>query len=898
MKAWFVILIALCYLALLFLAAHFMEKKGQKGKLMAARKWIYALAIPVYCTAWTFYGSVGKASADGWEFLTIYIGPILTMPLWWIVVRKMVRICEVQRISTLPDFISARYGKSVSLSVLSGIFIILGIIPYISIQLKAITSSFEILTLGSYQPYDLGTIFLNDSAFYLTIILAAFIILFVFKTIETTDKHYGLMGAIAIDSIVKLIAFLSVGIFVTYYLFDGFADVYQQSAPDIRDSFQSLPDGDALNWFFLLLLGMSAIILLPRQFHVAIAENTDENHIRKVGWTFPLYLLLINLFVVPIALAGNILLPSSIDPDSYVLAMPLMNGAEGLALLTFIGGFSAATAMIIVSTSSLSMIASNNVFVPLLLKRTESPRSYTHLPLRSRRLAVFVILLMAYLYYKFVADQFSIVSIGLISFAAMIQFLPAVAGALFWKDATKKGVIAGLIAGFFVWTYTLVFPTMIEIGWVSESILTEGPFGISWLNPQKLFGLQLSPIAHGTFWSLLLNISLFFTLSVSGAQSAKERNVAEFFVDIFHPNSSHESLIWKGTLPQTELIKLSENLLGKDRTAFEISRFESRYGKIEDAEIGDARLVNFFERTLSGVVGSASSRLLISSIAKEEDIEINDVIGLLKETSEISELNKQLQIKSNELSRRTNELEKANERLQNLDTEKDDFISTVTHELRTPLTSIKAFVEIIQDNPDLEEKDQFLSTINEEIDRMTRLIDQVLDMEKLDSGAITLQKAEIKPINILKDSLAGMQQLFNSRKIKLVTEFTDTTENIEILGDWDRLKQVFINLLSNAAKYSQEENAHIEVKSSLEINHLMIGFADNGRGIKPENLDLIFDKFFQARDQTTKKPKGTGLGLSITKKIVELHKGTIAVESKWGEGSCFTIRLPIRNEIS
>ena len=893
MSAWVIIVISVAYLLALFLLAYVIDNKAKSGNHLIKYKWVYALAIPVYCTAWTFYGSVGKAVTDGWEFLTIYIGPILTMPLWWIIMRKIIRICEVQRISTLPDFIAARYGKSVLISVLSSFFIILGIIPYISIQLKSITSSFDMLTYGTYQEADLSTIFLSDSAFYLSIILALFIILFVFRTIETTDKHYGLMGAIAIDSIIKLIAFLAVGLFVTYGLFNGFSDLFGQSSISLQQTFQKIPDTKGLDWFFLLLLSMSAIILLPRQFHVTVAENTNEQDIKTATWVFPLYLLLINLFVVPIALAGKLSLPATIDPDSYVLAMPLLNGNNGLALLTFLGGFSAATGMIIVSTSSLSTIASNNIFVPLFLKGSERKQVSSSLPMRSRRIAVFIILLLAYLYFKLVADRFSIVSIGLISFAAMIQFAPSVVGALFWKDANKRGALVGLTAGFILWGYTLVTPTLVEIGWLPYSLLTDGPFGIGWLNPHYLFGIQLSPIANGTFWSLLVNTSLFFGISLYSSQSAKERNMAELFVDIFRNTSAEERLVWKGQLVHQELIQISENLLGKERTQQGIVQYESIYGRVSSKTPGDARFVNYMERMLSGAIGAASARLLISSITKEEEIEIKDVVDLLKETSELSKLNVELKTKSEELIQRTKELESANHRLMHIDQEKDDFISTVTHELRTPLTSIKAFVEIIQDNPELAERDQFLSTINDEIDRMTRLINQVLDMEKLESGAVTIERVQILPHHIVEDSLTSMHHLLQAKNIHLTTDLNQDIKQKMIVGDQDRLKQVFINLISNSIKHSKEENAKIDVSAYVIDNQLEVSIVDNGKGIKEENLGLIFDKFFQARDQTRKKPKGTGLGLSITKKIVELHGGSIEVESTWEIGSQFKVKLPI-----
>ena len=892
MSSWIIIAIALGYLGVLFLLAHLIDRGAKANKHYIKYKWIYALSIPVYCTAWTYFGSVGKATTDGWEFLTIYVGPILSMPLWWIVVRKLIRICESQRISTLPDLISSRYGKSVLISVLASVFIIVGIIPYISIQLKSIINSYEILVFGSQTDHSISTIFLQDTAFYLVIILALFIIIFVFRSIETTDKHYGMMGAIAIDSVIKLMAFLAVGVFVTYGLFDGFGDILNQSESSIKQSFEQVSDDRSFDWFIMVLLSMSAVILLPRQFQVTVAENTNESHIKTATWVFPLYLLLINIFVIPIALGGKILLPSNIDPDSYVLAMPLINGSEGLALFTFIGGFSAATGMIIVSTTALSLIATNNIFVPLLLKRVDNKQLYASLPLRSRRLAVFIILFLAYIYYKVVADQFSIVSIGLISFAAMIQFLPAIVGALFWKDANKKGVLAGLIAGFIIWGYTLVVPTMAEVGWVEPSLMENGFLGISSLKPHSLFGSAMSPITHGTFWSLFINASLFFGISILTDQSAKDRNMAELFVDIFKKSGQDDTVVWKGRLVQKELIKLSENLLGKIRTEESIKFYEKRYGTLNEKRV-DPQFVNFIERMMAGAIGSASSRVLISSIAQEEEIEITDVIELLRETSEISSLNAALTLKSDELSKRTTELETANERLRNLDQEKDDFISTVTHELRTPLTSIKAFVEIVQDNPEIEERDEFLTTINEEIDRMTRLINQVLEMEKLESGAVTIDKHEIIPHEIVEDSIASMQHLLKSKNIKLLRDFPEELQATPVTGDKDRLQQVFMNLVSNSIKHAANEDPTIKVEAQLLDGKLAISIIDNGKGIKKENLSQIFDKFFQARDQTLKKPKGTGLGLSITKKIVELHEGSIEVESTWEEGARFTVKLPI-----
>ena len=433
----------------------------------------------------------------------------------------MIRICKVQHISTLSDFISTRYN-SITLSVLTSLFVLLGIVPYISIQLKGITQSFEFLIEegnagGSWEQ---ASYVWSDSAFYLAIILALFVILFVLRNVETTGQHHGLMAALSFDSIIKLVAFLAVGIFVSNYLFEGLGDIFDKADPALLSSFTDTERINGLDWFFLLLLSMAAMLLLPRQFQVMVAENGKEKHLKTAGWVFALYLLLINLFVVPVALAGNTLLSSDINPDSYVLALPLLNDQSFLAILTYLGGFSAATGMIIVTTLSLSLMLSNNIILPLTVKAREIGNLSSKLAQRSRQIAVFVIIFLAYFYYRYVAELFPLVSIGLISFAAIAQFMPSVFGALFWRDANRTGATLGLVAGFLVWFFTLVLPTIVKVGWLPESILTEGLFDLAWLRPEQLMGLEVDSMTNGAFWSLLLNVSLFAVGSLATKQSA------------------------------------------------------------------------------------------------------------------------------------------------------------------------------------------------------------------------------------------------------------------------------------------------------------------------------------------------------------------------------------------
>jgi len=887
-----IILLILAYLLALFFLAYWLDNRSKQGNSILKNPWIYSLSLVVYCTAWTYYGSVGKAATDGLSFLTIYIGPVVVMPIWYLIISRMISISKIQRITTLSDFISTRYNNSISLSILVSFLSIIGIIPYISIQFKSISTSFDILTSGYHNPV---SNFLMDESFYLMLILAVFIILYAFRSSDTTDKHEGMVGAIALESVIKLIGFLCVGVFVTYFMFDGISDIFDKADFSDIAKFQNLGEGGGLQWFFLSLLSMSAFILLPRQFQMSVVENASPSHLRNSIWTVPLYMLVINLFVIPIALAGQILLQGSTDPDFYILSLPISSGQQSIALISFLGGFSAATSMIIVSTIALTTMVSHNIVLPIVLKNKENKDLTLKFPLLTRRIAVFGILFLAYLYFKFISEKYSIVSIGLISFTAISQFLPATLLGLFWKDGNKKGAISGIIVGFSVWFILLIFPTLVEIGLFPESVVKDGYFNLSWLKPESFLGLKMGSIANAAFWSLFLNTIFFAGISVSTGQTASERNMAEFFVDVEKYSKNYdEKLIWKGALKYADLIKVSESLLGRNRTKSSIQFFEEHYSvSMKKLENMDPKFVGYMERLFSGVVGVSSARLIISSISKEEEIEVDDLVQILKESSEISRLNSELQRKTTELKLRSEELENANLRLRNLDKEKDDFISTVTHELRTPLTSIKALVEILHDNSDIDIQDQkrFLNTVIIETDRMTRLINQVLDLEKLDLGSIQISKSPIYIQNILEEALESLGHLITNKKITVSREIDGQGQLI--IGDQDRLKQVFINIISNAIKFVPEKTGSIKIKLSRVGDNVEFVCKDNGKGIEPESIDRIFDKFYQARDQTTKKPVGSGLGLSITKKIVELHDGSISVESNLGVGTMFSIQFPL-----
>lgn len=893
---WVVIILSSAYLVLLFAIAGWAEKNADKKWLSSP--YTYALSLAVYCTAWTYYGSVGRAANQGLDFLTTYIGPILMAPLFWLVLRKIIRICKAQRITSIADFISARYGKSLFLGAFITVICVLAIIPYISIQLKAISSSFSIFhTSGSVSK----GLFFNDSAFYLMVILAVFTILFGSRKIDTSQKNTGLITVVAFESLFKLFAFLVLGVYVTFGLFDGFSDVFT-SAKDLPN-FVSLITLDVENgygnWFWLNLLSMFAIILLPRQFHVSVKENNNETHLKKAIWLFPLYLLLINLFVLPIAFGGKLLFADqAVDADTYVLAMPLANGNISLALLVFLGGFSAATSMIIVSTSALSIMISNNLMIPAILRiqylsKRLNPK-LNHVVLRGRQVMIVVMLLFAYLYFKYIGEPFSLVSIGLISFVGVAQFAPVAFGGMFWKKGNYKGAIAGLSIGFFIWFFTLIIPTIVSANIIPSDILDYGLFGQTWLRPQFFMGLDISNnVAQGFMWSILFNVITYASVSAVTSQSIKETNQAEVFVDIFKYSTVYESaIVWKGKAFIRDIKNLLSMFLGRHRTDLAFQRFSDRNAIEQGTVEADFRVVNFAEKLLSGAVGSASARILMSSVVKEEEIKLEEVFNILQETQRYITDNKELKKKSEELETAGLRLREANEELTKLDQLKDEFISTVTHEMRTPITSIRALTEILSDNDDLEtdERIKFLATIVEETKRMERLINQVLDLEKMESGKLDIPFSSLHLNDVVKESLTKVDQLIKGKNIHLTTNLHARLPLVN--GNKDRLTQVVLNLVSNAIKFCDNGKGEISITTSTKNGSVELAVSDNGPGVPGDSQELIFEAFYQAKNQTLKKPEGTGLGLTICKKIIDRHNGTIWMENGKETGAVVAFSLP------
>ncbi|MBS8261158.1 response regulator [Roseibium polysiphoniae] len=651
LHGWLVIFSAVGYILLLFAIASYGDRMprrfvpGRRG-----RPFIYALSLSVYCTSWTFYGSVGGASRTGMEFLTIYIGPMLVFALGYPILRRIIRVAKTERITSIADFIGARYGKSQSVAAVATIIAVIGIIPYIALQLKAVSQSITTM-IGPLMPPGGSSYFpvFDDITLLIAIGMAIFTWLFGTRHIDATEHQEGLMLAIAAEAIVKLVAFLAVGFWVTYSLYDGPFDLVRaiSGAPEVAEVFeQPLNQG---NWLVMTVLSTFAVILLPRQFHVTVTENNSEAELRRAVWLFPLYLILINLFVVPIAAAGLLRFGEDINPDTFVLALPIDAGQHWLALFAFIGGLSAATAMVIVATVALAIMISNDIVVPLILRRRSedeiiavSGKDMSRLLLNVRRTAIFAILLLAYAYYRTAGDTAALVSIGLLSFAAIAQFAPAFVGALVWRRATARGAIAGMAVGFAFWLYTLLLPTFAESGLISSTILQTGPLGLEMLKPQSLLGIELDPFVHGTLWSLLVNVFLFVVVSLMRQPEPAEKLQANIFVPVDLAPAPGLRL-WRTSVTSGDLKATIARYLGEERTDRSFNRYARERGLVLDPDAtADANLLRFSEQLLASAIGAASSRLVLSLMLKRHDPSTKGAVKLLDDASAAIQYNRDL----------------------------------------------------------------------------------------------------------------------------------------------------------------------------------------------------------------------------------------------------------------
>ena len=860
---------SLAYLLALFAIAWWADRRAAQGRSVIGNAWVYALSMGVYCTAWTYFGSIGRAASGGVWFLPIYLGPTLAMVLAWLVLRKMVRIARTYRITSIADFIASRYGKSRALAALVTLLALVGVVPYVALQLKAVASGYEVLTGAGAGGQGTPII-----ALIVALVLAGFTIAFGTRHLDNTERHEGMVAAIAAESVVKVLAFLAVGAFVTWGLFSGPGDLFARAMahPEVSRVLRADPARPFAfdQWLALLLLAGMSVLLLPRQFQVMVVENVDEKHIRRAAWAFPAYLLLINLFVLPIALGGLLFFgPGQANAETFVLSLPLAAGMPWLALVAFVGGLSAATGMVIVEAIAVSTMVCNDLVLPLLLRlKSFAARDLTGTLLFIRRAVIVGLMLLGWLYFRIAGEAYALVSIGLISFAAVAQFAPALLGGMYWKGGTRNGALAGLSAGALLWVYTLMLPSIAKSGWMDASFLQHGPLGLTLLRPEALLGLSgLDNLSHALFWSLLANAGLFVAVSLVWPPRAAEASQALLFVDVFE-RQAHDRVFWRGRAKVADLVALVGRFLGAEKA-------QAQLGSGAGAQDADPRLVQQAESLLAGAIGGASARVMVASVVEEETLEMGDVMRIVEEASELRHLN---------------------EELKSLDKLKDDFMSSVTHELRTPLTSIRALSELMRDEPGMEEAQrlQFLSIVVSESERLSRLVNQVLDMAKIESGHAEWLNADVDLAALLQQTLLSTAELLRERGAHAELHLPATPVPL-LRADPDRLLQVVLNLLSNAAKFVPREGGRVDVRLSVRRGRATVEVQDNGPGVPPAQQALVFEKFRQGGDDQH-RPQGTGLGLPISRKIVEHFGGRLWLEPGPGPGACFVFDIPLQTQ--
>src|ERR1700755_409699 len=639
---WGVIAAAFGYIGCLFLLASYGDRLSPAER-RNANGWIYPLSLAIYCTSWTFFGSVGFATRTSTDFLAIYVGPIVAIGLCTPLLRRTIHLAKAQNITSIADFIGARYGKSQAVAATVALIAIIGSVPYIALQLKAMASSLETI-LSEDQAFSKIPI-IGDIALMVTLAMATFAVLFGTRQTDATEHQHGLMLAVATESIVKLVAFLAVGAFVTFWMFDPGELIHRaMKTPEAVRAIDYTPTIG--NFLCMVVLSFCAVMMLPRQFPVSVVENSSMAEVSRARWLFPLYLVAINLFVIPIAIAGLVTFPfGAVDSDMFVLALPIEGDAPLLSLLVFIGGLSAATAMVIVECVALSVMLSNDIIVPLVLQRSPQSREgkdFGDFLLKARRFAIFAIMVMAYFYYRALGNT-QLVAIGLLSFAAIAQLAPAFFGGLFWRRATARGAMGGMLVGFAVWFYTLFMPSFLDTNTAGILLLQHGPFGIEALRPQALFGADLPPLLHGVLWSLSLNLLTYVALSLARQPSSIERLQADLFVPTALAPIAPTFRRWRTTITVEDIQSTVAQYLGPERAREAFEAFAiARQTELEPSAPADFELLQHAEHLIASSIGAASSRLVMSLLLRKRTVSAKAALKLLDDAHAALHFNREI----------------------------------------------------------------------------------------------------------------------------------------------------------------------------------------------------------------------------------------------------------------
>ncbi len=884
------VLVATLYVSFLFAVAFGADWRARRGQLGWLRSpVVYTLSLSIYTTAWTFYGAVGSAARNGLEFLAIYLGPTLVFVGWWWFLRKLVRVGRANRITSIADLLSSRYGKSAFLAVIVTLLAVVGTTPYIALQLQSVSLSFSVFAAAGHSAGSVPSV--TGTAFWLAAGLAVFTILFGTRSLDVNERHHGVVTAIAVEAVVKLIALLSVGVFVVWEVASGPSDILARIDAAQIDS----ASASGSRWITLLILSGAAIICLPRMFQVTVVENSDEGHLATASWAFPLYLLLMSLFVLPIAVVGLAEMPTGSNPDLYVLTLPIAHKREALAMLAFLGGFSSATSMVIVASIALSTMVSNHIVMPVWLRLRRSGAELSgdvrNILIRSRRISIVSVLALGYGYFRFTGGTGALASIGLISFAGVVQVLPALVGGLFWRGATRRGAIVAVLAGFGLWAYTLFLPSFQGRWLMSVETLQNGLFGWTALKPQALFYMQgMDPLVHALIWSLGVNALLFVGVSLLTFPSPLERLQGVQFVNVF-AHSTQQGPLAPMSVAADDLLIMAQRIMGHS-TALKLFRAAARgQGKGADAMPDPTHeFVAALERELAGTVGAATAHAMVGQLTGGAILSVEDLIAVADETAQIMEHSVQLEANSRELARTARQLQAANEKLTNLSIQKDSFLSQISHELRTPMTSIRAFAEILRESDGLSAAQlrKYSNIILEESIRLTRLLDEILDLSVLENRQVALQKTSGVLCDVIERAIVASRAAPHARALEI--RRAPEAEDIALTTDLDRLSQVFINLISNARKYCQNPKPVLRIEPRRNGDLLEVDFIDNGAGIDEQHRSIVFEKFARLSDASA--AGSAGLGLAICREIMRNLGGSIEYVPGYN-GAAFRVSLPL-----
>lgn len=884
------VLSCLLYVVFLFAVAFVVEGRAARGRLGWLRSpLVYTLSLSIYCTAWTFYGAVGYAARSGLEFLTIYFGPTLVFIGWWLLLRKLVRIGRQHHVTSIADLISSRYGKSNLLGVIVTVIMVVAATPYIALQLQSVVLAFGVFaateTDGS-RPLAPGQI-----AVWVAVGLALFTILFGTRNLDAREQHHGIVTAIAVEAVVKLVALLAVGSFVVWGIAGGVGDVIARiDAADLA-AWQVQPG----RWTGLIFLAAAAVICLPRMFQVMVVENEDEGHLARASWAFPLYLMAMSLFIVPIAVVGLDRLPEGANPDMFVLTLPLAEGQGALAMFAFLGGFSSATSMVIVESIALATMISNHVMIPLWLRLRPGAAAGDDLRqvvLMARRLAIAAVLALGYGYYHVSGGSAALAAIGLIAFLGVAQVLPAMIGGIFWRGATRTGASLGLVTGLVVWAYTSFLPSFGPGAALSAQVFAEGALGLSWLRPQALFGTEaMDPMIHALFWSLTLNTIAFCIGSLLTFPGPVERLQGAAFVNVFEGSVGPQR--WaRGQAEPEALLGMAQRILGEDAALALFQQAARAQGKDGFLPDPTPAFLDSLESRLSGSVGAATAHAMISQLVGRATVTVEDLMAVASESAQLLEYSARLEAREAELTRTAGALREANEKLTQLSLQKDAFLSQISHELRTPMTSIRAFSEILTEG-DLppETVVRYGRIIHDEAKRLTRLLDDLLDLSVLENGSVQLTVGLASLQGMIDTALTAARATRPEREFLVIRDLP--SEAIYLKTDADRLTQVFINLISNARKYCDATRPELRIVVRQRAGRVTIDFIDNGKGIPKDAQRLIFEKFARLTDAN--RAGGAGLGLAICREIMTNLGGSVAYLPGQG-GAAFRVTVPLRLE--